>query len=57
MLRAENLDLVIELLSQESQKPPTYKINRSIHNPDRPKSLFKEKEKSLLRSVFNGKMS
>lgn len=46
MLRAENLDSVILPLSQEeSQKPPTQKINRSIHNPDRPEEAFKRKGK------------
>lgn len=50
--RAENLDSVTIFLSQEeSQKPPTHKINRSIHNPDRPERLFKEKEKFVEKCV------
>ena len=44
MLKAENVDSVMKFFSQEeSQKPPTDKINRSIHNPDRPGEAFKEK--------------
>lgn len=52
MLRAENLDSVIKFFSQkESQKPHTQRINRSIHNPDRPESLFKENEKFVEKCV------
>lgn len=44
MLKADNVDSVMTFFSQEeSQKPPTHKINRSIHNPDRPGEAFKEK--------------
>lgn len=52
MLGAENLDSVTIFLSQEeSRKPPTHKLNRSIHNPDRPERLFKEKEKFVEKCV------